>query len=398
MGNDEAMFTVGEFAAKAGVTHRTLRYYDSIGLLQPSAHNKSGHRLYSLEDFARLQKIMTLKFIGLPLDDIGNIIKYDIDGKGFKNPLELQKQVMTQKIRHMQEVSAAIDEALLMLNKGEKLNWDKFINIITAINADINWPAQYQNASNLKTRIKVHEDYSTNNQGWMEWFFKQLNLPDNANILELGCGDASLWVKNFAFIPDGWSIMLTDFSPGMLKDAKSNLKNKNNRFKFKMADAQMIPFEDETFDAVIANHMLYHVPDIEKSLSEVHRVLKPKGIFYASTVGKKHMSELRDIIQKFDCRLITIKSWEHTEKFHLENGMDKVSKLFKNVKLKRYEDNLIVTEAKPLMDYIFSMPGNARQGFSEEKLMEFKIFLDNEISVSNGIFISKDTGFFYGTK
>lgn len=78
------LFTTGEFAKKAGVTIRTLRYYDKIGLLVPSSHNELGHRLYSKEDFGKLQKILTLKFIGLSLEDIANIMKYDLNHKDFK--------------------------------------------------------------------------------------------------------------------------------------------------------------------------------------------------------------------------------------------------------------------------------------------------------------------------
>ncbi len=58
------------------------------------------------------------------------------------------------------------------------------------------------------------------------------------------------------------------------------------RVQFKEIDAQSIPFEDETFDAVIANHMLYHVPDRPKAIAEIKRVLKPGGRLIATTIGK----------------------------------------------------------------------------------------------------------------
>ena len=68
-------------------------------------------------------------------------------------------------------------------------------------------------------------------------------------------------------IPAGWSITLSDFSPGMLDAAWRNLVVTGRAFQFKEIDAQSIPFEDETFDAVIANHMLYHVPDRPKAIA-----------------------------------------------------------------------------------------------------------------------------------
>lgn len=396
--SQKEFFTTGEFAARAGVTIRTLRYYDKIDLLKPSSYSSSGNRLYSREDFARLQKILTLKFIGLSLDEIGDIIKYDINDRDFKKSLDIQKQIMEDKIQHMHSVIIAIDETRHMLENKNVLNWDNFINIINVINIDKNWIEQYQNASNLKARIRIHELFSTNTYGWMPWYFEQLNIPESARILELGCGDGSLWVRNIDRIPNAWDITLTDFSQGMLKDAKKNLKSKEGRFKFKLADAEAIPFEDESFDVVIANHMLYHVPDIEKAFSEIKRVLTNRGYFYASTVGKNHMAEMREIVAKFDSKLITTKSFKHTEKFQLENGMSQVSKWFEDVKLKRYDDNLIVTEPSPLVDYIFSMPGNVRESFDKDKLKELADFLENEIAGSGGIFITKDTGFFEARK
>lgn len=392
------LFTIGEFAKKAGITLRTLRYYDKIDLLKPSSYNESGHRLYSKEDFGILQKILTLKFIGLSLEDIANIMKYDLSDNDLKKPLEIQKEIMEEKIHHIEMVIKALDEAVHMLDNHHILNWDKFIDIINVINIDKKWIEQYENASNLKARIRIHELFSTNKQGWMNWFFNQLNLPDKASILELGCGDGSLWDKNFNAIPKGWNITLTDSSQGMLKDAKKNLGNKSERFKFKLVDAQSIPFEDCIFDLVIANNMLYHVSDKEKTFSEIRRVLKADGFFYASTVGKNHMKEMREIISKFNSESITSESWNATESFQLENGLEQVSKCFKEVKLKRYSDNLNVTSAVPLVDYIFSMPGNTKEFFTEINLQKLIIFLEEEIANSGGIYITKDTGLFEAKK
>lgn len=395
---ENRLYTIGEFAEKAGVTLRTLRYYDKIDLLKPSSYNQSGHRLYSKQDFGRLQKILTLKFIGLSLDDIANIMRYDLSDNDLKKPLEIQKEIMKEKIHHIQMVIKAIDEAVHMLDNTHVLNWDKFINIINVINIDKKWIEQYENASNLKARIRIHELFSSNKQGWMNWFFEQLNLPNKVSILELGCGDGTLWDKNFNKIPVGWNITLTDFSNGMLKDAKMNLGDKASRFKFKKIDAQNIPFENCSFDVVIANNMLYHVADKEKAFTEIKRVLKPNGYFYASTIGKNHMKEMRDIITIFNSDNITSESWTETESFQLENGIEQVSKWFNEVKLKRYNDSLNVTSAMPLIDYIFSMPGNTKEFFTELKLQELINFLEKEINKTGGIYITKDTGFFEARK
>ncbi|MBD5637793.1 methyltransferase domain-containing protein [Clostridium botulinum] len=422
------LFTTGEFAKKAGVTIRTLRYYDKIGLLVPSSHNELGHRLYSKEDFGKLQKILTLKFIGLSLEDIANIMKYDLNHKDFKKSLEIQKEIMKKKIKHIQSIIKAIDEAADTIDFNKEMDWDKFINIISAINSDKNWTQQYENASNLRARIAIHELFSTNKEGWMPWFFKELkqelsmmssnyknynkkisneNISElsnldlkqpNIKILELGCGDASLWNKNFNHIPSNWEITLTDFSDGMLKDAKKNLEEKRSRFNFKIVNAENIPFEEESFDVVIANHMLYHVPNINKALKEINRVLKSEGILFASTVGKNHMKEIREIISTFYIYSLTSESWEITDSFQLENGLKIVSEYFNMVELKRYKDNLKVTDPVYILDYIFSMPGNNKVNLSSKDLKKIYDYLEDNIKEKENIYITKDTGYFKGNK
>lgn len=392
--NKSIIFTTGEFAKKANVTLRTLRYYDKINLLKPCGYTKAGHRLYSNSDFGKLQKILTLKFIGLSLKDISKIMNYDMGDKDLRKSLEIQRDIMKEKVNHIKTVIKSIDEAISMLNNENTLNWDKFINIINVINTDQKWMKQYQDASNLRARIRIHELFSTNTKGWMKWFFEQLDVKENSRILELGCGDGELWQKNFKRIPKSWKIVLTDFSKGMIKDAKSNLNKNSKRFDFRIVDAQEIPFDDKSFDVVIANNMLYHTSNIDLAFSEIHRILKPDGILYASTVGKNHMKEMRSIISSFNSKNLTSNSWTLTENFQLENGKDKMEKLFRNIKLKRYNDSLKITDESPLIDYIFSMPGNKKKLFPKKQLRELTNFLHSKIMKNGYIHITKDTGFF----
>ncbi|MBU3159978.1 methyltransferase domain-containing protein [Clostridium frigoris] len=395
--NELDFFTIGVFAEKAGVTLRTLRYYDKIALMKPSSYSAAGHRLYSNQDFARLQQILTLKFIGFSLDDIKQIAQSDVTDKNFVKSLEIQKKIMKQRVQHTLMVIKAIDEAIDMENKAD-VSWDKFTNIINVINSDKKLLEQYENASNLRARMNIHERYSVNKYGWMRWCFEELDLPSKCRILELGCGDASLWKKNKGKISSELDITLSDFSKGMLNDAKINLGKESENFKFQIIDAEDIPCGDCSFDVVIANHMLYHVDNIGKALSEIYRVLKPAGYFYSSTVGENHMIEIRDIMVKFKSETMDIKSSDITSRFKLENGVEKLETLFDNIEMKRYEDNLIVTEATPIIDYIFSMPGNVRQSFNKERLDELTKYLEARIATEGGIYITKDTGFFKGQK
>lgn len=398
MGKERDFFTTGEFANKAGITLRTLRYYDKINLLKPTSHNELGHRLYTKEDFGNLQKILTLKFIGLSLDEIGDIMKYDLISNGFKKSLEIQKEIIEEKAKQMINIVKAIDGTLNMVEEEEEVNWDKFINIISLINEDKKWIKQYKNSSNLRARINLHQRFSINKEGWMPWFFKNLPLTKKCKVLELGCGDGSLWKTNCDQVPPNWDIYLTDFSKGMLEDAKKNLYKQKSKFKFEIVNVEKIPYEDESFDLVIANHMLYHVGDIDRALNEINRVLKKGGVFYASTVGKDHMKEMREFISKVDKNILQVESFNLTKKFQLQNGNEILKKYFPHVYVKRYEDSLSIKEEEALLDYIFSMPGNIKEKFDEEKLEKIQNILREEKSLKGYIYITKDTGFFESKK
>ena len=93
----------------------------------------------------------------------------------------------------------------------------------------------------------------------MEWVFDQFDLPSSSRIPELGCGTAALWAKNAHRVSSRWEIVLTDLSPGMVREALQVRRSDGERFTALVCDAQSVPFDDESFDAVIANHTLYHI-------------------------------------------------------------------------------------------------------------------------------------------
>jgi ubiquinone/menaquinone biosynthesis C-methylase UbiE len=249
---------------------------------------------------------------------------------------------------------------------------------------------QYQNASNLNVRIQLHARFSTNKYGLHRWIFDRLDIPPESHILDLGCGPGDLWFKNLERIPDGWDVTLSDFSSGMLLEAQMNLHDGRRRFAFEVIDAQAIPFEDDSFDAVIANHMLYHVPDRAKVLGEIRRVLRPGGRFYASTVGQSHLQELSELVNRFTDT--SLWSGQPAESFLLENGLEQISQWFPRVTPYRYEDALVITEANPLIAYVLSTEAGAT--LAGDRLTEFVGFVKQEIALHGAIHVTKDSGIF----
>ncbi|MFZ6027748.1 MAG: class I SAM-dependent methyltransferase [Chloroflexota bacterium] len=250
---------------------------------------------------------------------------------------------------------------------------------------------QYQNASNLEARMQLHERFSTNPYPWHRWVFDQFELPAEACVLELGCGPARLWTENLDRVPAGWAITLSDFSTGMLAQAQQNLAQATHPFRFEQVDAQSIPFDDAAFDAVIANQMLYHVPDLPQALGEIRRVLKPGGRLYAGTNGANHLRELDDLIRAFDPDLTFMQ--QISLKFTLENGGDQLAPCFGSIQIVRQPNALVVTEAGPLVDYVRSM---MRISLAESKFKEkFPQYVADVLQKNGGqIRISKDAGLF----
>lgn len=253
---------------------------------------------------------------------------------------------------------------------------------------------QYKDSSNLEARVAIHQRFSMNRYGWMNWVFDHfLELPEDAKILELGCGPGYLWKENINRIPAGWNITLSDLSSGMLDAAWRNLVVTGRVFQFKEIDAQSIPFEDNTLDAVIANHMLYHVPDRPKAIAELKRVLKPGGRLIATTVGENHMREMMGWYAQVHVSNI----WQSfANPFTLENGFEQLESYFPNVVLSRYEDHLEVTEVEPIMTYIRS--GMRVGELSEQELSNLQLDLEKELKEKGKIFISKDSGLFEAVK
>jgi SAM-dependent methyltransferase len=252
---------------------------------------------------------------------------------------------------------------------------------------------QYRTALNLKARIRLHEKFSSNPYGWHPWVLDHLVLPQTSQILETGCGSGDLWYNIHEQGPAGWKIYLSDFSPGMLQAASQKLGHRLP-FSFSIADVQRLPFQAECFDAVIANHMLYHVPDRTRALREIHRVLKPGGRFFAATNGLNHMEEVDELIRRFDPgrRHEAIQP-----SFNLENGAGELKALFDEVEVDRYPDMLRVIESLPLVEYILSMSSTSDlTQYKREQALDG--FIKAELARSGVIKITKAIGLFSAVK
>ncbi|MBO4639944.1 MAG: class I SAM-dependent methyltransferase [Treponema sp.] len=220
---------------------------------------------------------------------------------------------------------------------------------MSTINNQKNVKEQYASAGNLNTRISIHQKYSTNKMGFGNWIFSNYKITKGMKVLELGCGTGDMWKGHDDLMKACSKLVLSDFSEGMLENAKTNIGSDAN-VEYRVIDIQNIPFEAEVFDVVIANMMLYHVPDIARGLSEVRRVLKKGGAFYSATFGE------HGIIEYLSKILGTYGVEDNVNKnFTLQNGKQILEPFFSDVQKLNYEDSLAVTELDDLIEYIYSL-------------------------------------------
>ena len=171
------MYQVSDFAEKAGVTVRTLHHYDRLGLLKPSGRTEAGYRLYSERDFARLQQIVTLKFIGLPLRQIKELLdRKELD---LQSALRMQRRLLVDKRLQVEAAIQAIEEAEHSLKSGAS-----------------------PDLAALKKIIEVME-----RQNSMEWTKKYYSEEAQADIAERASGFTPEMQKK---VEQDWKTLIAD--------------------------------------------------------------------------------------------------------------------------------------------------------------------------------------------
>jgi len=255
---------------------------------------------------------------------------------------------------------------------------------------------QYRDSTNLNARLSIHQRFSVNRYGWHRWIFDQFDGRDYNRILELGSGNGELWLEfrrvlfrslqNIARIPPGWRITITDLSAGMLEEASERLSHVPQVVEASVVDAQELPFASRSFDVVIANAMLYHVPDRPRAFREIRGVLDPDGTLYAATFGADHMWELDALVNGSD------DDFGYGSEFTLENGSEQLNQFFDNVRLVRYEDALEVTDPEAAIAYLGSTRRVHGLGPGAHKLVADRVY--GHFRRSPVLHVTKSAGMF----
>ena len=195
---------------------------------------------------------------------------------------------------------------------------------------------QYEREDNLRARQNLYEETSGPHAPDVLWQTLVEWAP--RRVLEVGGGPGELSERLQREL--GASVSFVDLSPRMVELAQAR------GIDAQVGDIQELPFEDGTFDTVVAAWMLYHVPDLDRGLAEVARVLRPGGALIAVTNSVHHLSELRDLVAQPNL-------WAET--FSRENGESYLGRHFAHIDRFDMESVVTVRDRAKLVAYRDSM-------------------------------------------
>lgn len=385
-------YTVGEIAGISGVSPKTIRFYDEKGLLKPVGYSEAGYRYYDETSFVALQRILMLRYLGLSLEQIGEVVCSST--QSLEESLQEQKKLLNEKKRHLDRVIDAVEK---VQNAEGGAIWENLVEAIRILEISDMVIQQYRSDENLQKRINLH-NYSTGEQPFSEWVLEKLALSEGMDVLCIGCGNASNLIAVAEQLPEHLTFLLTDYSEGMLEKAreglaakKAVLDKKDIKISYQVTDANCLSVPG-TYDRITANHMLYHVEKRQDLFQKVKRLLKEGGMFCATTVGENHMKELHEFVERFDSR-IEMPFQRVSCNFRLENGREQLERVFQRTECLEFESDILVDAAEPVYEYVYSYPGNAPEIVKERK-QEFIQAVEEVIQREGAFFIHKSTGMF----
>jgi SAM-dependent methyltransferase len=195
---------------------------------------------------------------------------------------------------------------------------------------------EYASEVGLRARASVYQGLAGPDA--RELAFEAVRAANPERVLEVGCG----WGEFAARIRDEVeaAVVAIDLSPRMVSLARER------GIDARVGDVQELPFGNGEFDCAVANWMLYHVPDIDRGLAEIARVLRPEGRLVAATNGRRHLEEL--------WRLVGRDKRTEERHFFSEDGEELLQRHFAHVSRTDLESAVTFPDAEAVRGYVGS--------------------------------------------
>jgi SAM-dependent methyltransferase len=217
-------------------------------------------------------------------------------------------------------------------------------------------PPKAATSESIRIRQAIHEKYTVPKVDFPAWVLSNYGWHGDESVLDLGAG-AGLYHQPLLDVAPNIEYHAVDISESPLRVHPA--LNGDHALMVN-GDAQRLPYASDQFDVVMANHMLYHLEDVDQGLKEIRRVLKPEGVLIVATNSQQSMPELH-VLMRRAIILLSRTSSTHiqpplpsSDAFALESGCRKLSKYFYGVVRYDLPGSLVFHDSEPLITYIES--------------------------------------------
>lgn len=264
----------------------------------------------------------------------------------------------------------------------------------------------YETDENLRIRQETHDKYTVPKSDFARWVIETIDWKGDETILDLGAGIGTYYSRLLALVPD-ITYYAIDISHKMLKNHPAP------EDALTLSNAMHLPYADQSFDVIMANHMLYHIPDIDAALKEIRRVLKPNGKVLIATNSIHTMPELQVLMRRAIVLLTRYGATQvrppalPSDSFALENGTRILAHHFFAVVRHDNPGQLVFTEIEPAITYLESMRELRQDHLPEDVAWEDMMLIMRqqitqlikhlgklEINKMSGALIASDSGGF----
>ncbi len=210
----------------------------------------------------------------------------------------------------------------------------------------------YSTDESWRIRQTTHDQYSVPPIDFIAWALGCVRWRGDESVLDVGCGPGR-WYTALTIKYPRIRYTALDLHQGMLAS------HPGRRFAV-IGHAEHLPFVDASFDVVMANHMLYHVPNIERAVQEFRRVLRPGGLVMATTNSAQNMPELQVLLRRAVTLLVPPGSSQFqvpaapSDLFTLETGTRLLARYFYGVVRYDLPSQLVFPRVEPVLEYLES--------------------------------------------
>ncbi len=297
---------IQEIAQRLQITPRAIRFYEEKGLIQPEKESTSGYRRFREEDAWRLQTIIALREVGMPIEDIRLLLeKLDQEEGSLLTYLEIQRSYMYDRWIELKSVIQTTETMITRLKQESELAPASLYQLAEANKRLRQTRKDWVDRWNFNQIAPIYDELVGQakegfpHEGYeavLEQVVKKIAPMAGEIGLDAGTGTGNLAKR---FCDRGISMCAIDQSGEMLKQCRA----KNPGMETKLGTFFAIPYMDHTFDFVVSSYALHHLTDEQKCLAiaEFQRVLKPGGrlviadfMFTHQQERERHMKSLKD--------------------------------------------------------------------------------------------------------